>query len=198
MLNALSKLQLLLASKSPRRQQLLQEMGFSFQLVHQDIEETYPSDLAANNIAAYLAEQKAQAVKAVLKYPSEVILTADTTVVKDGISYEKPVDTADARRILKALSGGRHQVITAVCLLGQLRQVTISDSCQVYLEELSDQEIDYYIEQHQPFDKAGAYAIQEWIGLNKISKIEGSFFTVVGLPTQKVYSALTSYVELLP
>jgi len=181
---------ILLASKSPRRQQLIQEMGFDFRIVHQDIDESYPAELAAEEVAEYLACLKAEAVKQELKAENEVILASDTIVVLNGEIFGKPIDQAEARAILKKLSGQTHAVITGVCLLSKNKTVRFSETTYVHFLELSSSEIDYYIESCQPYDKAGAYAIQEWIGLNKIEKIEGSYFNVVGLPTHRVYQEL--------
>jgi septum formation protein len=183
---------ILLASKSPRRQQLIKEMGFEFQIVHQDIEESYPEEMPAEEVAEYLACLKAAAVEGELQTANQVILASDTTVVLDGEIFGKPTDKADAQRILRALSGKTHAVITGVCLQTLSEKISFSETTFVHFLELSPAEIDYYIESCQPYDKAGAYAIQEWIGLNKIEKIDGSYFNVVGLPTHRVYKAIQS------
>lgn len=193
----MTTIQILLGSKSPRRQQLLREMGFDFRLVHQDIDESYPEDMPAEEIALYLARLKALAIAEQLKNENEVIITCDTTVICEGKSYEKPKDAEDAARILRALSGKAHQVMTAVCIMGMKGEMSFNDITTVYFADLSEAEIDYYITHYAPYDKAGAYAIQEWIGLNKIVKIEGSYFNVVGLPTQRIYDALAKYATLL-
>lgn len=184
-------MQILLGSKSPRRQQLLKEMGFDYRLVFQDIDETYPKEIPVEEIAAYLAKLKADALTHELQREDDVILTSDTTVICEGQSYEKPIDAADAYRILKSLSGKTHFVMTAVCLKSLKSEVIFSEKTFVTFMELTDVEIRYYIDNFAPYDKAGAYAIQEWIGLNKIEKIEGSYFNVVGLPTHRIYSELT-------
>lgn len=196
-MQALANLEILLASKSPRRQQLLQEMGLNFRMVHQDIEEDFPADLPVTEVAKYLAALKAEAVKDELKASNQVILASDTTVVLGDRIFNKAADAAEAASFLRALSGKVHEVITGVCLLHQAGKIQLSNCTKVHFMELSEAEIDYYIQNCQPFDKAGAYAIQEWIGLNKIEKIEGSYFNVVGLPTQAVYAALLELSQAL-
>lgn len=180
---------ILLASKSPRRRQLLEALGCSFRIVEQNIEESFPEDLPKAQVPIYLAEQKAAAVREQLQ-AGEVILASDTIVLQDDTIFHKPKDHQDALRILRALSGRQHKVITGVCLLGEDQQISFSDTALVHFAPLSEEEMNYYIQTFQPYDKAGAYAIQEWIGLAKITKIEGTYNTIVGLPTQKVYEAL--------
>jgi septum formation protein len=186
-------LEILLGSKSPRRQQLLKEMGFDYKLVFQDIEESYPEDLPVEQIAEYLALRKGEALKSKLEFSYQVILTSDTTVVCEGKSYEKPIDFEDAKRILLALSAKVHQVITAVSLISLGRKISFSEVTDVHFEEISEKEAEFYIENFKPYDKAGAYAIQEWIGVNKISKIDGSFYNVMGLPTTRLFKELKNF-----
>jgi septum formation protein len=181
---------ILLASKSPRRQQLLAALGLDFRIVHQDIEEHYPSDLDVRQVPIYLAQQKARAVQDQLQAPHEIILASDTIVLLDGQIYGKPSDAQDAHRILSALSGQTHEVITGVCLLSQAGERCFSDTAKVKIDPLSSEEINFYVQRYQPYDKAGAYAVQEWIGLAKISRMEGSYFTIMGLPTHLIYQAL--------
>lgn len=183
---------ILLASKSPRRKQFLTAMGCSFEVVVQDVEESFPESMDLTDVPEYLAQKKAAAVRDQLT-PGQVILASDTLVVQEGVVFHKPRDYDDAVRILRALSGRRHAVITGVCLLSLEREVTFSDTAHVSFAPLSYEEIDYYIRTYEPYDKAGAYAIQEWIGLTKIKKIEGMYNTIVGLPTQKVYDALKTF-----
>lgn len=183
----------LLASKSPRRQQLLTAMGCSFKTVPQDVEETFPDDLPLEQVPVFLAHKKAHSIQEQLA-PGQVILASDTIVLQDQVIFHKPKDYDDAVRILRALSGKQHAVITGVCLLSLEREVTLSDTAVVHMAPLSEIEIDYYIHNCKPYDKAGAYAIQEWIGLTKIKKIEGTYNTIVGLPTQKVYDALQTFL----
>lgn len=186
------KLTILLASKSPRRKQLLGELGFSFEVVLQDVEESFPDSLDKREVAAFLAQKKAAGVREHLRADT-VILASDTIVVLNDTIYHKPVDYNDAVRILSELSGTTHEVITGVCLLSQDKEVVFSDISKVEFAPLSSAEIDFYINKYQPYDKAGAYAIQEWIGLAKIIKIEGSYNNIVGLPTQKVYEQLSKF-----
>lgn len=183
-------LKILLGSKSPRRQQLLHDMGFEYTLIHQDTDESYPADLDVEEIAPYLARLKADSIFGMLKENNEILLTCDTTVICEGESYEKPSDRADAIRILSALSGKTHTVMTAVSLRGISVKVEFTEKTYVTLMPISLDEMSLYIEQYKPYDKAGAYAIQEWIGLNKISRIDGSYSNVVGLPTHRLYIEL--------
>lgn len=181
---------ILLASKSLRRQQLMQELGCTFEVIEQNVEEVVPEQLPKEKVAEYLARLKACSVKHQLKAGNEVILCSDTTVLFDNTIYHKPKHFQDALRILRDLSGQIHQVITGVCLLHQDWQVSFSDTAHVHLDLITEEEMNYYIQKFQPYDKAGAYAIQEWIGLAKIKKIEGAYATIMGLPTQLVYAEL--------
>lgn len=183
---------IILASKSPRRSQLLREAGFEFEIKTREIEETFPPTLAAKDVAAYLAEKKAEGVKDFIT-DDEIILTSDTTVVLGNTIFGKPKDNEHAFEILSALSGKPHEVITGVCLLGKEKRKVFSCSSKVFLDELTDSEIHYYINKFKPYDKAGAYAIQEWIGLCKISKIEGTYSNIMGLPMREVYHELLNF-----
>ena len=188
----LASTKLILASKSPRRSQLLSEAGFNFEVRTKEVEENYPKQLAPKAVPLFLAEKKATACKDFLE-KGHIILAADTIVTKGKKIYEKPKDKADAVRILKKLSGKWHKVITGVCLLSKKKKVSFIGVSKVKLEVLSATEIDYYIEQFQPYDKAGAYAIQEWIGLCKISKIKGTYSNIMGLPVDLVYRHLLDF-----
>ena len=183
---------LILASKSPRRSQLLSQAGFTFTVRAKDVEENYPSSLAPENVPAYLAEKKATACLDFIE-DQEIIIAADTIVILGDTIYEKPKDYEDAVRILRALSGSVHQVITGVCLLAKEKKTVFSGYANVYFNELTDAEIAYYIKTFQPYDKAGAYAIQEWLGLCKIAKIEGTYANIMGLPVDLVYEQLQKY-----
>ena len=186
---------IILASNSPRRRELLAGLDLDFEVrVLPGIEETYPDDLPTDRIAEYIATEKAAAYEAVLA-PDELVITADTIVIAKGQVLGKPHDAADARRILKLLSGCTHQVTTGVCLTnrrqdGKLTRKAFSVTTDVTFKQLSDEEIDYYIEHYRPFDKAGAYGIQEWIGYIGVTSINGSYFNVMGLPVQRIYSEL--------
>ncbi|MCP4439732.1 MAG: septum formation protein Maf [Aureispira sp.] len=186
------KVKVLLASKSPRRHQLISELGFDFEIVEQDIEETFPDDMPKVIVPEYLAQQKAYAVQDQLQ-PNSVILASDTIVLLNDTIYHKPTDHDDAVRILSDLSGQMHQVVTGVYLLGKDKEVSFSEIADVYFDTLTKEEIEFYIKKYQPFDKAGAYAIQEWIGLAKILKIEGTYANIMGLPTHRVYQELMKF-----
>ena len=164
---------LILASQSPRRRQLLEQAGFTFEVKTKPIDESFPEDMPVDEVAGYLARRKAHAAREFIT-GEEILLTADSVVILGDAIYNKPEDAADARRILRALSGRVHRVITGVCLLSRDKERVFSGESRVHFAELTDEEIDYYIRTCRPFDKAGAYAIQEWIGLCKIDVIEGT------------------------
>jgi septum formation protein len=184
---------LVLASNSPRRQQLMRDAGFRFIVHVKDTNEDFPETMPCEEVPAYLARKKAEAFRAELG--SHIILTADTIVVVDNEILNKPKDTTEATEMLKKLSGRQHQVITGVCIMTKESTETFIDIAQVYFKELTDWEIDYYIKTCKPFDKAGAYGVQDFIGMVGIPKIEGSYFTVMGLPVHKVYEALKRYIS---
>lgn len=186
------KHRLILASKSPRRQQLLKDAGFDFSVKTKDVAEDFPSTLPASEVAKYLAEKKANAFTNELM-PDEVVITADTVVIIKDKVLAKPEDKKEAFEMIRSLSGTRHEVITGVCLMSKSKVALFDDTTRVYFKELSDEEINYYIDTYKPYDKAGAYGIQEWIGMIGITKIEGSYFNVVGLPVQKVYEELNRF-----
>ena len=179
-----------LASNSPRRRELLAGLGIDFEVrVLPDIAEGYPDGLSATQIAEYIAREKADAYRQQMG-ADELIITADTIVVCGGEVLGKPADAADARRMLHLLSGRTHQVVTGVCLMTAQRQRCFAVETDVTFKALSDEEISYYIERYRPFDKAGAYGIQEWIGYIGVTGINGSYFNVMGLPVQRLYSEL--------
>ena len=184
---------IILASQSPRRRQLLEQAGFTFEIKTKPIDESFPADMPVNDVAPFLARQKAHAAREFLT-GDEVLLTADSVVILGDTIYNKPEDAEDARRILRALSGQVHRVITGVCLLSKEKERVFSGESRVHFAELSDDEIDYYIRTCQPFDKAGAYAIQEWIGLCKIDRIEGTYANIMGLPVDLVYREMGNFV----
>lgn len=183
------KHRLILASKSPRRQQLLKDAGFDFSVKTIDIEEDFPSTLPVVDVGKYLAEKKANAFTNELM-SDETVITADTVVIVKDKVLAKPEDKQEAFEMIRSLSGTHHDVITGVCLMSKSKVVLFDDVTRVYFKELSDEEINFYIDTFEPYDKAGAYGIQEWIGMIGIKKIEGSYFNVVGLPVQKVYEKL--------
>lgn len=183
---------LILASKSPRRKQLLEMAGIPFEIKTKEVEESYPADLPAKKVAPYLAQKKARACQSFIQN-DEIILAADSVVILGETIYGKPKDRTDALHILGALSGKMHLVITGICLLSKDKELTTAAVSKVYFETLSETEIEYYVDKYQPYDKAGAYAIQEWIGLCKISKIEGTYSNIMGLPMELVYKELLSF-----
>ena len=185
---------ILLASQSPRRRQLLEAAGFSVTVRVAAVEEDFPPGMPAEEVAAYLAEKKAEASRSFLN-EGAVLLAADSIVVLDGVIFGKPADADEARRILLRLSGRTHEVITGVCLLRAGKKRVFSVSTQVSMAPLDEAEIDYYIRRDRPFDKAGAYAIQEWVGLARISRIEGDYYNVVGFPMSAVYPHLKALLE---
>ena len=179
-------MKLILASNSPRRRELIAGLGIPFEVkVLPNISEDCPDSLPVVLHAEYIANQKAQAYEV---GPDELLLTADTIVVVDDQILGKPVDDADAKRMLRLLSGRTHQVITGVCLRTATEQHLFSVNTSVTFKELTPAEIDYYVEHYRPLDKAGAYGIQEWIGFVGATRLEGSYFNVMGLPVQRIYS----------
>jgi septum formation protein len=192
-INSLNNYRIILASRSPRRQQLLLEMGLKFDIVIKEYSETYPEGLAGEEIAIFIAQGKAANFKDNLA-ENEIVITADTIVWCNNKVLGKPVDRKDAIRILKDISANTHEVITAVTLLSSNRDVTFSESTKVTFEHLSEEEICYYVDTFKPYDKAGAYGIQEWIGIIACSHIDGSYFNVVGLPVQRLYKELQNFI----
>lgn len=182
----------ILASKSPRRQELLRLMDIDFRIVLKEVDESYPDHLSPEEIAVYIAEKKAKAFDE--SVDDEIVLTADTIVSIDGLILGKPETTDDAFRMLQTLSGKVHRVITGVCLLYKHQFNLFHDVSEVFFRKLSDEEIRFYVDKYQPLDKAGAYGIQEWIGLIGIDRINGSYTNVVGLPTEKLYQQLKRLV----
>ena len=181
---------IILASNSPRRKELLKGLDIDFEVrVIPDIDESYPPDLPPEEIPCHIAQKKATAYRASMQ-SDELIITADTIVVLDGDILEKPADKYDAIRMLTRLSGRKHQVITAVTLTAIDRQKSFSVTSSVDFAPLTGEEIEYYVENYKPYDKAGAYGIQEWIGYIGVCSIEGSFYNVMGLPIQRLYQEL--------
>lgn len=190
MLKNLEKYKVILASNSPRRKELLSGLGISYEVkAMSGIEETYPETLSGEEIPVFIAREKAEAYRGTMK-PDELIITADTIVWLDGVVMGKPADETTARDMLRNLSGHTHQVITGVCLTAVGFQKSFSTVTDVTFAQLTDEEIDYYVERYEPMDKAGAYGIQEWIGFVGVEKIEGSYFNVMGLPIQRLYKEL--------
>ncbi|MGD1318614.1 Maf family nucleotide pyrophosphatase [Chryseobacterium sp. 2R14A] len=181
-------MKILLASQSPRRKELLSSLGFDFEVVKIDCEEILPGNIKIGEAAAYLSELKANAFRNLLE--GEVLLTADTVVANDNKFLGKPKDENEAKEMLKSLSGKTHQVYTGITIKTLDKTITETDVADVEFGEVSDEEIDFYIKNYKPFDKAGSYGVQEWLGMSKIKKINGSFYTIMGLPTHLVYKIL--------
>jgi len=185
----MDKIKLILASKSPRRQALIESLGFPFEVRIKEVDEVYPTELASENVPVFLAELKAQPLINQLKV-GEVLITSDTVVINDGVILGKPKDNADAFNMLQSLSGKSHKVVTGVCIQSKSTKVSFSETTIVHFSVLTETEINYYINNYKPFDKAGSYGIQEWIGAIAVHKIEGCYYNVMGLPVHKVYETL--------
>ena len=189
MLSHLNNYTIVLASQSPRRQELLRGLNIPFEVQQIDVEETYPSQMVGVDIPMYLAEKKADAYSDRMD-ENTLLITADTIVWHEGGVFGKPVDKEDATRMLKALSGKTHQVITGVCISTLSKRRTFHVISEVRFARLAPEEIEYYLQNFQPYDKAGAYGVQEWIGYIGVEYIEGSYFNVMGLPVQRLFSEL--------
>lgn len=190
---ALKNKNIILASGSPRRQQFFHELKIPFRIQLKDVDEIYPNHLKGKEISEYLAVLKANAFKELKE--NDILITGDTIVIHNQNCLEKPKDAIDAFQMLQSLSKSAHQVISSVCFTSAEKQVVVSDHTKVYFKELSDDEIRFYIENYKPFDKAGGYGIQEWIGAIGVYKIEGSYNTVMGLPTHLVYKTLMEFAS---
>jgi septum formation protein len=191
--DSLNNYRIILASRSPRRQHLLRKLGLRFEVITRDFPEEYPENLRGPDIAMYLAKEKAKCFRDELA-DNEIVITADTIVWCNDRMLGKPADKKDAFEMIRALSGNTHEVISGVSILSPFKERTFFDSTKVTFEVLTDDEISYYIDEFKPYDKAGAYGIQEWIGLAACSRIEGSYFNVVGLPVQRVYKELQDFI----
>ena len=192
LLKNLQKYDIILGSKSPRRQQLLSDLGLKFSVQSMDIPEVFPEDLRMTEVPVYLAELKAEAFRPLLK-ENQLVITADTIVWLDGSVLNKPAGYNEGFQMLSDLSGKKHQVLTGVCLLSAEKKISFYASTDVWFKELSNEEIYFYLDNYRPYDKAGAYGIQEWIGYIGINRIEGSFFNVMGLPIQSLYEHLKNF-----
>ena len=182
---------IILASNSPRRQQILRDCGFDFTIKVKDTNEDFDSALQREQIPLYLAKKKAQAF--VEEADTSIVITSDTVVWVDNQVLNKPQNEAEAKQMLRLLSGNKHEVYTAVCILYQGNFNCFYDVSEVYFKQLTDAEIEFYIATYKPFDKAGAYGVQEWIGMIGIEKFVGSFYNVMGLPINKVYEKLKAF-----
>ncbi|WP_410881565.1 Maf family nucleotide pyrophosphatase [Myroides sp. DW712] len=190
---ALNDYALVLGSNSPRRKQFLQDLGLSFVVRASDIEETYPSELQGAAITDYIAKLKADAIA--LTHNKEILITSDTTVWSEGQSLGKPGDRQEAIEMLLRLSGNKHDVITSICLKSTTREHVFHVVTAVYFKPLRLEQIEYYVDHYQPYDKAGAYGIQEWIGLVGIERIDGSYTNIVGLPTTELMEELLQFIK---
>ncbi|MEO9511568.1 MAG: Maf family nucleotide pyrophosphatase [Flavobacteriaceae bacterium] len=190
----LERYTLILGSGSPRRKKFLEEMGLEFKVRPKSVDEIYPEHLKGKEISDYLAELKASPFQVELK-ANEILLTSDTVVWHNNKSLAKASDKNEAFKMLRTLSGDWHEVITSVCFTTQTSQQTVNETTRVKFIEFSDAEINYYIDSYKPFDKAGAYGIQEWLGMIGISEIKGPYTNVVGLPTHLVYKTLMDMVS---
>ena len=190
--NLSSHIKLVLGSGSPRRKELLSQLGYSFEVRKGDAAEIAPSHLNGNETAVFLALQKAEGLKPTLA-PDELLITSDTEVWKGDRRFGKPANLEEAKAMLRELSGDVHQVISSICVCDLGRTESTSVTTNVFFKDLSEVEINYYVTNYKPLDKAGAYGIQEWIGLVGIEKIEGSYFNVVGLPVFELAELLNSW-----
>ena len=191
MISQLSTFNIILGSQSPRRKELLAGLDIEFTTkVIPGLEETYPDTLQGEEIPIYLAEQKADAYTL---EDNDLLITADTIVWLNGHVYGKPADEAEAREMLRSLSGKTHDVITGVCVRTNKKNVSFASTTKVRFAELTDAEIEHYVNKYRPMDKAGAYGIQEWIGYIGVEHIEGSYFNVMGLPIQRLYTVLKEF-----
>ncbi len=190
----ISSYKLYLASGSPRRKQILEEAGFLFEMMQtKGVEETIPQGMAPVDVAVYLSELKAKVLPRLSK--KDIVITADTIVVLNGKIIGKPLSDEHAKKMLKSLSGQTHQVITGVTLTSRSKQVSFYASSDVTFTDLSDDEIAYYVNQHKPLDKAGAYGIQEFIGMIGVTGMNGSFYNVMGLPVALVYKKIRDFIK---
>lgn len=189
-LKNLKKYHIILASNSPRRRELLSGLGIDYEVkILPGIDESYPENLTGEEIPMYIAREKADAYRPSIK-PDELIITADTIVCLEGEVLGKPKDESDACRMLRLLSGRTHQVITGVCITTAEMQRTFAATTDVTFDTLSEEEITHYVNNYRPMDKAGAYGVQEWIGFIGVTRLEGSYFNVMGLPIQRLYKEL--------
>ncbi|QOI97961.1 MAG: septum formation protein Maf [Flammeovirgaceae bacterium] len=183
---------LILASSSPRRHYLMKEAGFTFTVEKPGVDESFPVDLPAEQVARYLAQKKAEYFRTII-HGDQVFVTADTVVILNGKIINKPADRNEAIHMLSQLSGKTHFVMTGVCILSAEKEISFDDTTEVTFKKLTPEEIAYYVDTHKPYDKAGAYGAQDFIGMIAIEKINGSYFNVMGLPIHKVYAALKNW-----
>lgn len=195
LINKINSFDIILASRSSRRHALLRQLDIKFRVSALDVKEVFPASMPVNEVAEYISNQKINGFPETKMKENTLIITADTIVAVDQIILGKPSDEKDAFNMLQMLSGRSHQVITGVSLKSIYKTISFSSQTKVKFKELTDSEIHYYIENYQPFDKAGAYGIQEWIGKIGVEWIEGSFYNVMGLPIQKLYMELCNFTK---
>jgi septum formation protein len=193
MLENLKDRHIILASHSPRRRFLMKQLGLEFTEISAEIDESFPEELTPEETAIFLAEKKAGHFGELLEDPKNILITADTLVLIGGRILGKPEGEEGAAKMLKTLSGNMHQVVTGICLRSRDKSLSFTSWTDVYFKDLTGEEIKYYLEHYKPYDKAGAYGIQEWIGYIGITRIEGSYFNVMGLPVQRLYEELSHF-----
>lgn len=193
MLDNLKKYNIVLASKSPRRQELLKGIGVEFLVLTKEVDESYPKDISVFDVAPYLSVKKAKAFDDAELPENYMVITADTIVIVNDMILGKPNDEDDARKMLRLLSGKKHSVITGVTIHTKEKTKTFSVTSKVSFDVLDEDEMEYYVNNYKPFDKAGSYGVQEWIGYIGVNYVEGSYFNVMGLPTQKLYQMLKQF-----
>lgn len=193
MKSILKKRRLILGSKSPRRSQLLKELDIPFVKKVEDTDESFPSDMPVLEVAEFIARVKAEALRSRMK-DKDIILTADSVVICNGVIYGKPKDAEQAKEFISIISDSVHQVVTGVCLMDAKKMVSFSETAEVKLKPINEKELNYYVNQYMPIDKAGAYGIQEWYGHAKIEWIKGTYTNIMGLPTGLVYDELVKFV----
>ena len=193
LIDKLKKYNLILGSNSPRRKEILEEMGLKINVMSSDIDESYSENIKLHEVPVFLAEKKSKALNYLIK-EKDILITADTIVLLKNKILSKPKDQVDAKKILLDLSSKTHDVITGVCIASCKKTLSFSCSTSVTFNSIDENDIDYYIKKHKPFDKAGSYGIQEWIGLIGINKISGSYSNVVGLPASRLYHELKRFI----
>jgi len=192
MLSHLKSKKIILASKSPRRQELLKGLDIQFEIKTKEVDESYPLTMKHEQVPVFLAEKKADAFVDLLEKDT-ILITSDTIVIQGKNILEKPNSIEEGKAMIRKLSGQVHTVVTGVCIRTLEKSINFSDETRVLFTDLTDDEIDYYMKNYQPFDKAGSYGVQEWIGYVGIEKLEGSYYNVMGLPVHKVYTALKTF-----
>ena len=193
MLNNFKKYNFILGSNSPRRSEILKEMGLDFKIIASNIDETIPKGIKNKNVSIYLAKEKANFLFKELN-ENEILITADTIVLMNDEIITKPSNKKDAKDILQKISNNKHEVITGICITSNSNQHSFSSKTEVFFNKISNSEIEYYLEKFKPYDKAGSYGIQEWLGLISVRKIIGSYTNVVGLPSSELYQELNKFI----